>query len=90
MVSCKRAGELLSVSLETKLTPCQRLALAVHLWGCRWCRRFRRQLWLVEQACRGWARSERTAETAGGAALPGEARERIRRALRLAHPENSD
>jgi uncharacterized membrane protein len=90
MVSCKRVGELLSLSFETNLNVWQRLALAVHLWGCRWCRRFQRQLRLVEQACRAWARSDRTTEAAAGAALPKEARERIRRTLRqalLEHPE---
>ena len=88
MVSCKRAAELVSLSLETKLSFWQRLALTVHLWGCRWCRRFRRQLWLVERACSAWAQSDRTTETAAGAALTGEARERIRRALRQALSED--
>jgi hypothetical protein len=88
MVSCKRAGELVSLSLETKLTVWQRLALGVHFCGCRWCRRFRRQLWLVEQACRVWAWSDRITEAAAGAALPREARERIRRALRQALSED--
>jgi hypothetical protein len=88
MVSCKRAGELISLSLETKLSLWQRLALAVHLCGCRWCRRFRRQLRLVEQACRAWARSDRTTEAAAGAALTGEARERIRHALQRALSED--
>jgi hypothetical protein len=88
MTSCKQAGGLISLSLETKLTLWQRLGLAVHLGGCRWCRRFRRQLRLVEQACRAWAGSDRTTEAAAGPALTGEARERIRRALRQARPEN--
>ena len=89
MVSCKRAGELVSRSFETKLSMRQRLALAVHLCGCRWCRRFQRQLRQVEQACRVWARSDRTTEAAPGAALTREARERIRRALRQAFSEYS-
>jgi hypothetical protein len=84
MVSFKQAGELVSLSFETKLTLRRRLALAVHLCGCRWCRRFRRHRWRVEQACRAWARSDRTTETAAGAGLSAEARERIRRALRRA------
>ncbi len=89
MVSCKRAGELISLSFETKLSLRQRLALAVHLCGCRWCRRFTRQLRLVQQACRGWARSDRTTKVAVGAALTAEARERIGRALRQALSEDS-
>jgi hypothetical protein len=89
MMSCKRAGELISLSFETKSGLRQRLALAVHLCGCRWCRRFRRQLRLVEQACRTWARSDRTTKAAAGAALTVEARERIGRALRHALSEDS-
>jgi hypothetical protein len=88
MVSCERAGQLISLSLENKLSAWQRLGLTVHLCGCLWCRRFRRQLWLVEQACRAWARSDRTTEGAAGAALTAEARERIRRAVLQAHPED--
>jgi hypothetical protein len=87
MVSCKRAGELISLSFETKLSLRQRLALAVHLCGCRWCRRFRRQLRLVEQACRMWARSDQTTKAAAGAALTAEARARIGSALRQALSE---
>jgi hypothetical protein len=88
MMSCKRAGELMSRSLETGLSRWQRLALAVHLCSCRWCRRFQRQLRLVEQACRLWARSDRTTEAASSAALSGEARERIRHALRRAYSDD--
>ncbi len=90
MLSCKRAGELISLSLETKLSQWQRIALAIHLCGCRWCRRFRRQLRLVAQACRAWARSDRTTEAAADATLSLEARERIRRALLQAHIEDAE
>jgi hypothetical protein len=89
MVSCKRAGELISLSFETKLSLRQRLALAVHLCGCRWCRRFTRQLRLLQQACRAWARSDRTTQAAAGAALTAEARARIGRTLRQALSEDS-
>ncbi len=88
MTSCKRAGELLSQSLDAELSPWQSLALAVHLCGCRWCRLFRRQLRLVEEASRRWGRSDQT--TGGAAAVPAlsrEARERIQDALRQAKTE---
>ena len=88
MVSCKRAVELMSLSLERRLGLWKKLALIVHLCGCLWCRRFQRQLRLVEQACRAWARSDRTTAAAAGAALTAEARERIRRALRQAISED--
>jgi hypothetical protein len=85
MLSCQRAGELISRALDTKLSLRQRLALTVHLCACHWCRRFRRQLWLVEQACRAWGRSDRTIETNGDVFLSEEARQRIRRALQRAN-----
>jgi hypothetical protein len=88
MGSCKRAGELISHSLETRLSLWQGLALAIHLFGCNACRRFRQQLRLVDQAARAWARSDRTTEAAAGAALSGAARERIRRAILQAQPED--
>ena len=81
MLSCRRAGDLISLALDTKLSLRQRLALAVHLCACHWCRRFRRQLRLVDQACCAWARSERTIEANGDVFLTEEARQRIRRAL---------
>jgi hypothetical protein len=85
MLSCQRAGELISRALDTRLSLRQRLALTVHLWACHWCRRFRRQLRLVEQACRAWARSDRTIEANGDVFLTEEGRQRIRRALRRAN-----
>ena len=81
MISCKRAAELISLSLETPLTWRQRLALAFHLAFCAMCRRFRRQSRLVQQAGPEAGRPEQ---------LPGrekttlseEARQRIKKALR--------
>jgi hypothetical protein len=81
MVSCKRAAELIALALDSKLSLWQRLALAVHLCGCLGCRRFRRQLRAVEQACCAWARSDRMTEATAALSLTGNARERIRRAL---------
>jgi hypothetical protein len=81
MSACKRAAELIARSLETPLTWRQRLALALHLCVCNMCRRFRRQLRLVQRA----GRSLDVPEEVPGqdeVALPEEARDRIKRALR--------
>jgi Putative zinc-finger len=83
MFSCKRAGELISLSLESELSLSQRLALAVHLFACPMCRLFRRQLQWVEQACRKWARLDRASESAAVLLAP-EARERIGRSVHQA------
>ncbi len=59
MMSCKRVGELLSQSLDAELSPWQRLALAVHLGGCRWCRLFRRSSgWWKKPAVGGGGRTK--------------------------------
>jgi hypothetical protein len=79
MIPCKRAAELISLSLETPLTWRQRLALSFHLAFCSMCRRFLRQSRLVQQA---GPDADRRQEALGEAALSREARERIKRALR--------
>jgi hypothetical protein len=81
MTPCKRAAELIALSLETPLTWRQRLALAFHLGVCDLCRRFRRQMRLVQQAGRAADLPEPTPGQED-IALPEEARERIKRALR--------
>lgn len=82
MTACKRAAELISLSQDTPLTRRQRLALAIHLLSCSLCRRFRRQMSLLQRA--GRTLSEPGDDAAG---LPAEARERIKRALRGQAPE---
>jgi hypothetical protein len=81
MTPCKRAAELISLSLERPLSWRQRLALAFHLGFCDLCRRFRRQMRLLQRAGRAAGQGEPTPGLAE-AALPEEARERIKRALR--------
>jgi hypothetical protein len=80
MISCKRAAELISLSQEAPLRWRQRLALALHLCVCGMCRRFRRQTRLLERAGRA------APEAPGEVALPAEAKDRIKRALRDQRP----
>jgi predicted anti-sigma-YlaC factor YlaD len=44
MLSCKQASQLVSQSLERPLNRQERFALRMHLWICRYCRRFSQQL----------------------------------------------
>lgn len=76
MISCKRAGELISLSMETPLGWRRRLELWFHMCVCGLCRRFSRQTWLVQRA--GRTADDRAVE----ATLPEAARERIKAALR--------
>jgi hypothetical protein len=86
MISCKRAAELISLSQEAPLRWRQWLALALHLCVCGMCRRFRRQVRLMEQA----GRAGRGAPA--DVALAPEVKERIKRALRdrEADPHEAD
>jgi predicted anti-sigma-YlaC factor YlaD len=75
MMTCCHATRLLSDRLDRPLSWFETLGLGVHLLGCEPCRRFRRATaWL-----------HRTLASApSDAALPSDARERIRLALEQA------
>jgi hypothetical protein len=81
MISCKRAAELIALSLERPLSWRQRLALALHLGLCDLCRRFRRQMRLLQRAGRAAGQPDQMPGIEE-VALPEQARERIKRALR--------
>jgi hypothetical protein len=80
MTQCKRAAQLISLSLEVPLNWRQRLALSIHLLGCDLCRRFRRQMRLMQLA---GPQAGDPDNSPGGEniVLSGAARERIRRVL---------
>jgi hypothetical protein len=77
MISCERAAELISLSLEAPLGWRRRLALWSHLCVCAMCRRFRLQAWLLQQA--GRVADDRAP---ADVTLTEAARERIKAALR--------
>ena len=52
MLSCQEATRLSSDRLDASLTPAQRWPLALHLFICRHCRRFDRDLRRLHQCVR--------------------------------------
>jgi hypothetical protein len=78
---CKRAAELISLSLETPLSWRQRLSLALHLSCCNMCRRFRRQMRLLQRAGQRAGQGESMSDLSD-VSLPAQARERIKSTLR--------
>jgi hypothetical protein len=74
MLSCRHVTCLLSARLDRRLGWLESICLAVHLLGCKPCRRFRRAT--------GWLHQALPAATEE-VELPAEARERVRRALEL-------
>ena len=82
MYSCKQATELMSLSLDSKLSFYQRLALKLHLLMCKLCSRCWSQMLFVREAVHKC--SERTEETdfMTGHSLSPEACERIKKYLK--------
>lgn len=80
MISCKRAAELISLSLDAPLSLGQRISLAAHMCICGMCRRFRRQSRIIQEV-------GKTVGEPLGDSLSDEARDRIRRALNDATPQ---
>lgn len=78
MISCQRAAAWTSRELDAALNPAARSLLGFHRLVCGNCRRYGRQLAEVDAAVAGFL-ADGLPEPAR---LPGEARERITRALR--------
>lgn len=54
MLSCKEASRLLSQSLDRKLSWKERLELRFHLFICDMCKRFAKQLKIMQIAMQDW------------------------------------
>ena len=78
MLSCKQASQLLSQSMDSKLSSRQLVALRLHLMLCSMCRRFGRQVIGIQSVLRRFRRQIEQDETI---TLPTEARQRIAHAL---------
>jgi hypothetical protein len=77
--NCREASRLQSESLDHTLTPLQRFGLRVHLFLCKWCRRYGNQIRFLRRAAH--EHPDRVAEATSSTLSP-EARERLKRALR--------
>ncbi len=44
VISCKQAARLVSISIERKLTFREALTMSIHLWMCKTCNLYRRQI----------------------------------------------
>ena len=79
-LSCKEASELLSQSIERRLSLRENLQLRLHLFLCAACAQFRRQMEFLHAAARAYA--QRGISAARQWVLSNTARERIRALLR--------
>lgn len=73
---CDRISELVSRSLDDRLSIGERLAYRSHLVYCVACRRYRRQVLLIREMMR------RAPGPGAGPTMPEELRERITRAMK--------
>ncbi len=81
MFSCKKAAQLLSESLDRKLTFWQRARLRVHLVICRMCAGFARDMQRLDAAMQKYAQQIESDSTAKATLRP-EARLRILQAIK--------
>ena len=82
MLSCKEVSELVSQSLDRRLSLRERLGVRLHLLMCGMCRRYREQITFLSQASR-----KLLGRGAPGASLPAAARRRIEQALKAQRKE---
>lgn len=78
MLSCRQASQLLSQSLDRRLSWQERMGLRLHLMVCDVCQRFGRQLLIMRNAVRLMFSAT---EQDGQVRLPDEARMRITRKI---------
>jgi len=77
MGNCKKVTQMVSESLDRKLPLHQRLGIRIHLFMCKFCSRYRKQLLILREAMH---LQERYVKDTSPTLRP-EARERIRRFL---------
>lgn len=86
MFSCKRATELMSASLDTKLSLYQRSALKMHLLMCKLCSRCWKQMLFVRDAMHTCSERAEEIDFMPDHSLPPEACDRIKNALKGESP----
>jgi predicted anti-sigma-YlaC factor YlaD len=86
MFNCKDVSTKVSRSMDQTLPLHERMMISVHLWMCKYCRRFRDQMLILRYALR---LADLPADDADPSpSMPKEIAERIKQAMRnsLSHP----
>ena len=81
-LTCDEASKLLSDGMERPLSRPERIGLRLHLWICRACRRFRRQILLLRHLMHGL--SQEDPPEASAPPLSEDGRARLQDAIRKA------
>ena len=77
MGNCKKVTRMVSESMDRKLPLHQRMGIRVHLFMCKFCSRYRKQLLILREVMR--LQEKYAEDTKPPPTLRPEARERIRR-----------
>lgn len=80
MFRCQEVSQKVSQSMDTALSLQQRMAIRMHLWMCRYCALFARQLRMLRSMGRHMEGKDPEDTSAGG--LSFEAKERMKKHLR--------
>jgi predicted anti-sigma-YlaC factor YlaD len=78
MLNCKQTSQLVSQSLDRRLTLKERFAVRIHLWICKYCKRFSQQLLAMRS---GLQRMTKSMEEDTQLLMPSESKARIAKAL---------
>ncbi len=79
MFDCREISRLVSISMDHRLPLRKRAGLRLHLMMCRYCARYRRQLFFLRELMCSY--NQRCDVQADSISLPPKARERFRRRL---------
>jgi predicted anti-sigma-YlaC factor YlaD len=82
MLSCEEVTRLLSDSMDRRLPLRQQVAVRMHLFMCKLCSRYRRQLLFLREAMRRYAEDLEQGKLVPPVSLSEEARERMKSTLR--------
>lgn len=80
--TCEEVTQLVSESMDRKLPLGKRMAIRVHFLGCRFCRRFKRQLLLIRKAGQHYKDNVVEEQAQNDHSLSPEAIERIKQSLK--------
>jgi hypothetical protein len=81
MLSCKDVTRLLSESMDASLPIGKRIGVRLHLFICKFCLRYKRQLLLIRETARRLAAIEDTPGLPTEELLSEEVKDRIRKSL---------
>ena len=78
MLNCKQTSQLVSQSLDRRLSLRERIAVRIHLLICKYCKRFSQQLFAMRL---GLQRMTKSVENDTQLHMPSESKARIAKAL---------